>query len=225
MAFALTFDDGPGPSTQPLLEVLRRHGTRAAFFLIGENLAAPDGDSIAIQLLKEKHIVGNHTMSHDARLELRSLREEIGECDRLIASLYEKAGNKAPNPIPFRLPFGIRTFVAERIESGRRVPAAALDNRLQVLASMGRTHVHWTTILRDWEMETSSDIDLLLKSAISHIEEMEKAGLDAVFALHDGSPRDEKGSIESRALTVELVDRLLTHASEKGWTRFQAPVA
>src|SRR5512144_3274869 len=36
--FALTFDDGPGPSTSALLDVLRDSGVRATFFLLGRNV-------------------------------------------------------------------------------------------------------------------------------------------------------------------------------------------
>lgn len=36
--FALTFDDGPGPSTSNLLDGLHSAGVRATFFLLGRNL-------------------------------------------------------------------------------------------------------------------------------------------------------------------------------------------
>ena len=32
---ALTFDDGPGPYTAQLLDILDQHGAKATFFLIG----------------------------------------------------------------------------------------------------------------------------------------------------------------------------------------------
>src|SRR4051794_34593632 len=40
---ALTFDDGPGPYTARLLDMLKRRSVRATFFVIGRNAAAyPD---------------------------------------------------------------------------------------------------------------------------------------------------------------------------------------
>ena len=36
--YALTYDDGPGPSTEALLDVLEAAGARATFFLLGRNL-------------------------------------------------------------------------------------------------------------------------------------------------------------------------------------------
>ena len=36
----LTFDDGPGPSTQPILTILQNYGVPATFFNIGINANA-----------------------------------------------------------------------------------------------------------------------------------------------------------------------------------------
>jgi peptidoglycan/xylan/chitin deacetylase (PgdA/CDA1 family) len=58
-ALALTIDDGPDPATTPgLLEVLRRHGSRATFFLITERI--PGNEAIVERILAEGHELGNH---------------------------------------------------------------------------------------------------------------------------------------------------------------------
>ena len=36
---ALTFDDGPGPYTHQILDILKRNGVHATFFLIGQQVA------------------------------------------------------------------------------------------------------------------------------------------------------------------------------------------
>src|ERR1700745_3222486 len=60
---ALTYDDGPSdPDTLRLLEVLAKHGVRAAFFLIGRYVKhRPD---IARELVRAGHVIGNHTFTH-----------------------------------------------------------------------------------------------------------------------------------------------------------------
>lgn len=223
MAFALTFDDGPGPSTLELVDLLGAHGCKATFFVIGENVT-DDSKSIAVQVLQSGHLLGNHTVTHNGRLALRDLRREIDECDQILAQLYESAAVPCPRPIPFRLPYGIRTFLAERLENGVRRPAAALDNRLQVLASMGRTHVHWTAVLPDWEATSTADAKRLADQAFAHITAMEAEGLDAVLTMHDGSERDANGQIASREFTLQAVEQILTRAKEKNWGTFQVPV-
>ena len=60
---ALTFDDGPDPeATRNLLEVLRRHLIKAAFFPIGAK--AREYPEMIKGIDQEGHILGNHTFRH-----------------------------------------------------------------------------------------------------------------------------------------------------------------
>ncbi|MCL4558056.1 MAG: polysaccharide deacetylase family protein [Deltaproteobacteria bacterium] len=86
-AVALTFDDGPSPETTPLLlGLLEKHGVRAAHFVIGAKAALyPD---LIKDILSRGHELGNHTMSHDVFLMLKSsgtLGQEIDECQGVLA--------------------------------------------------------------------------------------------------------------------------------------------
>lgn len=56
---ALTLDDGPDPATTPpLLDLLRRHGARATFFLIGERVRGRE--RLVSEMAAAGHEVGNH---------------------------------------------------------------------------------------------------------------------------------------------------------------------
>ena len=59
----LTFDDGPIPESTPfILDILRRFGVRATFFVVGDNVRKyPD---LFQQIIDEGHLVGNHTHNH-----------------------------------------------------------------------------------------------------------------------------------------------------------------
>jgi peptidoglycan/xylan/chitin deacetylase (PgdA/CDA1 family) len=59
---ALTFDDGPGPSTQPIISVLRRYGVTATFFNLGQNSAAYP--ALVRTEATDGYLVANHTWSH-----------------------------------------------------------------------------------------------------------------------------------------------------------------
>jgi peptidoglycan/xylan/chitin deacetylase (PgdA/CDA1 family) len=60
---ALTFDDGPDPAATPsLLEVLKRHRIKAAFFPIGTKTR--DYPEMIRQIDQEGHILGNHSYRH-----------------------------------------------------------------------------------------------------------------------------------------------------------------
>ncbi len=60
----LTFDDGPGPYTDMLLDVLDRCGVRATFFVTGEN---PNHAACIRRAYEAGHAIGVHTASHKYR--------------------------------------------------------------------------------------------------------------------------------------------------------------
>ncbi|GAA2867046.1 hypothetical protein GCM10010517_26570 [Streptosporangium fragile] len=59
---ALTYDDGPGPETGRLLDILAEYGARATFFSLGSNAAAHP--ELLRRMRDEGHLVANHTWSH-----------------------------------------------------------------------------------------------------------------------------------------------------------------
>jgi peptidoglycan/xylan/chitin deacetylase (PgdA/CDA1 family) len=61
---ALTIDDGPDPTTTPqLLRVLRSHGARATFFLLGER--AQRRPDLVRRIVADGHEVANHLMREE----------------------------------------------------------------------------------------------------------------------------------------------------------------
>ena len=99
---ALTFDDGPSPHTEAVLDVLKTHNMKATFFCIGKHIEKhPD---IFKRILAEGHEVGNHTYSHSYWLgffSTKRLRRELELCD-LVAKEHR---NTALNY--YRPPYGI----------------------------------------------------------------------------------------------------------------------
>ncbi len=188
MRLALTFDDGPGPVTPKLLDVLRAKGARATFFLLGQNIER--SREVAIRLAREGHVLGNHSWSHPKAdgIGEAAFVEEIQRTDRLLAEVRRSAGlTELPGPFPVRLPYG---------------PAAA-DPRLRALASIGRTHVHWTGDFQDW-VQPPPDPQKLVAAFRAHAAAQSAAGLDTVLDLHDSSRR-----FEDRSATAEAVRLLL----------------
>lgn len=56
----LTFDDGPGPYTQQLLNVLKKYNVKATFFLVNTGSI-----SVAKRIVAEDHAVGIHSITHN----------------------------------------------------------------------------------------------------------------------------------------------------------------
>jgi peptidoglycan-N-acetylglucosamine deacetylase len=190
---ALTFDDGPGPATSALLDVLAARGTRATFFLLGHNVER--AREVVIRLMREGHTVGNHSLSHprpDATDEVR-FATEIKRNDALLLEVAKEAGVTLREPIPVRLPYG----------------PIAEDPRMRALSALGRTHVHWTADFEDWKDPQPAGMARKMRE---HIEQQLARGLDAVLDLHDSSRE-----FANRAATVEAVKLLLAEPTASAW--------
>jgi len=85
---ALTFDDGPrAESTGRLLDGLAERGTKATFFLIGEQIEA--NAALVQRMAAEGHQVGNHTWSHVrlAESEDAVVTEQLAKTDMALRTL------------------------------------------------------------------------------------------------------------------------------------------
>lgn len=86
---ALTFDDGPDEDYTPrVLDLLKRHGVRATFFVVGEQ--ARQNPELIHRLVAEGHTVANHSYYHLPQSTLWSSRrytEELFRCNDVVARL------------------------------------------------------------------------------------------------------------------------------------------
>lgn len=102
-AIALSFDDGPAPDFTPrVLDILKQHEVKAAFFVIGKNIAGRE--ALVQRIVAEGHILGNHSFSHSPWFDLfpaKRILAELRQTDRSIAALHGRL------PRFFRPPYGV----------------------------------------------------------------------------------------------------------------------
>ena len=98
---ALTFDDGPGPYTDQVLDVLNREHAPATFFIVGAMLRyfRPQLD----REIQGGFAVGDHTMTHPT-LRGRSLDVQLAEIGGDAGLMHEDG---AATPRLFRPPYGL----------------------------------------------------------------------------------------------------------------------
>lgn len=85
---ALTFDDGPHPSSTPrVLDVLAEHGVPATFFCVGSNARAHP--ELVARIQAEGHLVGSHSLTHPdpARTSLARLSADYEEGRRAVSEV------------------------------------------------------------------------------------------------------------------------------------------
>lgn len=98
----LTFDDGPGPYTERLLDVLAQHNAHATFFLVNTGYRM---DALLNRMVQEGHGVGIHSLSHDFRViysseeafwaDLRGMQELIREKTGVETNLMRFPGGSS----------------------------------------------------------------------------------------------------------------------------------
>ncbi|TVY00469.1 polysaccharide deacetylase family protein [Cohnella terricola] len=99
---ALTFDDGPDPEYTPkMLDLLKRHGAKATFFVVGEN--AEKYPEIVARIHEEGHILGIHNYVHHMNWFMRpsTVKRQIDQTSDLIKRIT------GTRPLYYRPPWGI----------------------------------------------------------------------------------------------------------------------
>ena len=124
---ALTFDDGPGPYTAHLLDILDQYGAKATFFLIGSKVS---GQASVVRSIQARgHQLGNHSWSHPELPKL-PVDQIAGEIDRTNEAIRQATGVK---PTILRPPYGAANGVV-----------------LEQLRARGMSSILWSVDTRDW---------------------------------------------------------------------------
>lgn len=141
---ALTFDDGPDLTFTPqVLDVLKKHGVKATFFLMGARAAAlPE---MTKRIADEGHVIGNHTYWHPKLYEetLERVHWEVTSTDEAIENIV------GYRPKLFRAPYGGLT-----------------EPIVEFLGEMGYTIVGWTVDSEDWKQLSAEEVK---RNVLDHI--------------------------------------------------------
>lgn len=173
---AITFDDGPSPSTPQVLEILKRYHVQATFFLIGKNIERhPD---IPARIAADGHAIGNHTYSHSLWTSI-DFPKQIGfEIDK-TSSLIQATAHVTP--ILFRPPRGLRNPWMIRAAEQR-----------------GYTIITWSIQANDWENPKPSP-QVIAQRVLSHA----KPG--SIILLHDGLGTRENPQVQNMVAALPII--------------------
>lgn len=143
----LTFDEGyENGYTDKILDVLKEEQVPAAFFITGSYLKR--NPELVKRMLKEGHIVGNHTMNHYsmALLSEEKIRQEI----RGVALLFQALTQEEMAPF-LRPPMGeFNPF------------------SLWVTAQEGYYSIFWSFAYRDWEVDKQKGKEYAYEKITAH---------------------------------------------------------
>lgn len=143
-AIALTFDDGPWPTTTvQILDILKQNNIKGTFFWVGRYLQVyPE---LGKKVAQAGHAIGNHTWNHQyIKYNEEGAAREIDRTTSLIEELT-----------------GIRTYMF-------RPPGGILNNGLAAYAQKKNyTVVMWSADSLDWRTATQSLMENVMRQANS----------------------------------------------------------
>lgn len=98
----LTFDDGPDPvSTREVLRLLKEHGAKATFFVVGKK--AERHPEVLREIVAQGHALGLHSYSHNRLYAFLPPAEVVKDIERTRQIIEQACGE---SPIYFRPPVG-----------------------------------------------------------------------------------------------------------------------
>ena len=197
----LTFDDGPHPQyTGEILDILKREGVKATFFVTGAQ--SSKYPSIVQRIANEGHEIGNHTFSHPDLTKLSDslIRLEITATQRLIQVLTGKP------PVLMRPP-----YTAD--DMGYTIPEAHV---VEIADSLGYKAVGANLNPEDWQ-------GISAEAIVERVLRKVDAGNGSVIELHDaGGDRSQTvkalpvliQALRSRGLRFVLASELAGAVAE-----------
>ena len=194
---ALTFDDGPNPTTTPqIMQILRKHNAPAAFFINGSRVSNAQTRAIAAEIAADPlFILANHSHSH-LNLAQQSAANVAAQIDRTEAVI------RAAGEIPryFRFPFGSSTCAT-----------------MQQVKDRGLISTGWHIDSADWCYAAGGGV--CKKSTFQYVpddmrDDMSKYVMSQVRATNGGVILFH----DIHPATANALDAMLTQLTQAGYT-------
>lgn len=189
---ALTFDDGPDPRWTPqILDILKREGAPATFFVTGAN-ALGEADLLR-RIVDEGSELGNHSTTHPDldRMPEAAIRLEINTTQRLVESYTGRS---------------MRLFRAPYL--GDAEPNTAAELRAStVAAEMGYLSVGLNVDPLDW---TATTPDRIVRRTVDQVLSGKGVRATQIVLLHDSGG--------DRSATVAALPGIIAELRAHGYT-------
>lgn len=140
---ALTFDDGPSPNTNRVLDVLKKHKVKGTFFVIGNRFEGYE-DTLK-RIVEEGHDIGGHSWSHLqlTNIKNKEIKKQIIDTNKMIQQIT----GHTPNIV--RPPYG---------EFNDKVKKICKKSDLSI--------INWNVDTLDWKTKKKKKIaEMILKES------------------------------------------------------------
>ena len=173
-AVALTFDDGPGPYTSQVLDVLDEYHVKATFCLIGRQIHAYR--AVVKRMIADGMTLCNHSWDHDEKIGKHAGPYIAKNLQRTIAAVH------AVDPHA--------TMAYYRNPGGNFTPGTVRVSEL-----LGMRPLYWTEDTDDWTRPGVAAIEKCLRT---------KTHRDSIVLMHDGGGDRSQTVTALRALLPQM---------------------
>ena len=187
MTVYLTFDDGPSENTPEILDILKKHGVKATFFVTGK-----EGDEAKQwyeQIVADGHTLGMHSYSHKYSTIYESVDPFSADFTKLHDFLEETTGVKCQF---YRFPGG----------SSNQVSNTDMNEFIDYLGEQGMTYYDWNVVCGDATSQIYT-ADELVQNVLTDVVKYKYS----VVLMHDAAEKDS---------TVEALEKILQKLEEMG---------
>ena len=162
----LTFDDGPGPYTEGLLDLLKKYNVKATFFVTNQQ---PDYLDLIGRAFREGHSIGVHTNLHNYDYIYASEENYFTDFFNMEDIVFQQTGVHTKL---FRFPGGSSNTVS-------RINPGIMTRLSQAMNDMGYQYYDWNVVSGDAGGTKKT------KEIIENIEEGCKEHRISVILQHD----------------------------------------
>lgn len=177
----LTFDDGPSPNTEEILDILKQHGVKATFFAVGKE--TDYCKDLYRRIVSEGHTLGMHSYSHVYN-EIYASRESFEKDLDKISNLIEDATGYTP--MFYRFPGG----------SNNKLIGDKFSNFETVLDERGITYFDWNVSTGD-ATNPALPAEEIVENALADIDKYE----EVIILMHDLGNKDT--TVEALPIIIE----------------------
>ena len=184
----LTFDDGPGPYTEKLLDILKEHDVKATFFVTH---VFSQYESLLKREKKEGHAIGIHSYSHDYAKIYTSAEAYWNDFNAMQEVIVKQTGEETTM---LRFPGGSSNTVSKNTKG-------IMTQLVKEAGEKGLSYFDWNVASGDAGATTSGD-DVLQNCKVGAANHK-----NAIILCHD-----------VKEYTVNAMEAFITWAKENGYT-------
>lgn len=170
----LTFDDGPSSNNTPVnLDTLKRYDVKATFFVLPKS----NLDDIYIRIIKEGHVLGNHSYSHDYKYLYSSTDK------------FKKDVLKAKNFIYKKFDYTTTVF---RFPGGAMGRKKSLVNKCsEILSKEGYKYFDWNVSTADTDpnLKKYGNDEYIANLLANNVIKNSKDRKKIIILMHDSSDK------------------------------------